>query len=127
MKSFRMTVVCLALLSVAANASIIYDYAGTVANGVNFDWRYDARLSADQKINDTIFPSFAVLFDFGPAGTIVGIPTYSAVVAGITPTTVLELSTSPQPVGTVSTDNPGLTNVRTNIGGSFNAAVETIL
>src|SRR5438046_10731799 len=105
MKSLWMTVVCLALLSGAANASIIYDYAGTVANGVNFDWRYDARLSADQKINDALAPSFAVLYDFGPAGTIVAVPTYSAVVAGIRPTTVLELVTRPHPVGPGPTRN----------------------
>src|SRR5437016_4617092 len=103
MKRLLTMVGCLALFSVCANASIIYNYTGTTVNGVNFDWGYDASLSADQKIDSTTFANFAVLFDFGTAAQIVGV-SYTGVQAGIAAATVLELI-SPQPVGTASTDS----------------------
>ena len=119
-KKLLATVTLLAASS--AQASIIYVLTSvTPAGGGSFDWRYSASLSADQRINTAISPSFAVIFDF------LGVTsaTTSNAVAGLTLNTFLENTTTPQPFAQTVPDSPTLQNIHTTITGSFTPTVLT--
>ena len=110
-----------ALLGCAsAHASIIYDFQNVTPVGANFDWKYIARLSADQKLVAGT-PMFAVVYDF--FGVLSA--STSNVVAGLTLNNFLENTTSPQPVFQNVADDPNQKNVHTTISGSFTPSVLT--
>lgn len=102
----------------SAHASIIYMFDSvTPIGGGSFDWEYTAQLSADQKIDTTLSPAYAVVYDFlGVTGA-----TTSDVVAGLTLDTFLEDTTSPQPFDQDVPDSPTIPNVVTTMTGSFEA------
>ncbi len=110
-----------------ASASIIYDFAGVTPLGLGvFQFKYDAKLSADQMINDTSPGAYAVLYDFG--GFIPGPGNYTVtnVAAGLTVTPFQELS-SVAPFLTAPPDNPGFWNLRADISGTFNSGAQAII
>src|ERR1017187_4738961 len=61
-KVFMLLAAALAVSGVA-NAGIIYNLTGVTPNGSNFDWKYNAQLSADQQLA-TGATDFAVVYDF---------------------------------------------------------------
>jgi len=100
-----------------ASASIIYNYQSTtlITSGPNtgdYDWQYIAQLSADEELSSSA-TDFAVVYDFQGAKS----ASYSSVFAGITPTTVIEDTTTPPHNQSVS-DSPTIENVVTNIAGT---------
>ena len=113
----------------SANASIIYQYTGTFASGANFEWRYDAQLSADQKVQPLngsggAANNFAVAYDFG--GVISA--TADNFATGITAVNnTLELITAPQPFAQAAPDSGTVLNVHSTIIGSSNTSVLTDL
>lgn len=107
------------LMSAMASASIIYDYQSTtlITSGPDagdFDWSYIAQLSADQQLSASA-TDFAVVYDFPGA---VSASTVN-LVAGLSESTVLQLTTLPQPANQSVSDNPTIENVNTTITGSF--------
>src|SRR5580704_5593013 len=115
----------MALIAVSsAHASCIYMFDSiTPLGGGSFDWKYTAQLSADQKIDTAMSPAYAVVYDFlGVTGAAT-----SDVVAGLTVTTFLEDTTSPQPFAQNVFDSPDIGNVHTTIAGSFEAEAPTDL
>jgi PEP-CTERM motif-containing protein len=118
MKQALMVLVCVLALVTGAHASMIYALVGggaTPLGGGNFQWEYSAQLSDDQKLDST---SFGVVYDF--PGFVSA--TSTALVGGITVSTVTELTTSPQPVNQSVGDSATLTNIRTNVTGTFDGA-----
>ena len=119
---FCATVVASFLACGPAGASIIYNFqtvtAGTGANTGLFDWTYIATLSPDQKLGPTTSTGatatdFAVIFDFFGVTS----ASYTNILAGITPTTVLEF-TSTMASNQAVPDSATIRNVRTNIAGT---------
>ena len=100
-----------------ADASIIYNFEGVTPVGANFQYSYVAELSADQKINTALGRNFGVIYDF--AGLISA--TSTALVAGITVSTVTEATTVPQPTFQAVPDSASILNIRTEMSGSFDS------
>ena len=98
-----------------ADASIIYNFEGVTPSGSNFQYSYLAELSADQKVATSIGRNFGVIYDF--AGLISA--TSTALVAGITVSTVTEATTVPQPTFQAVPDSASFMNIRTEMTGSF--------
>ena len=113
----------------SANASLIYQFQSVTASGANFDWKYIAQLSADQKVAPTngsggATNNFAVVYDF--AGVISA--SASNFAAGITAVNnTLELITAPQPFAQAAPDSGTVLNVHSTIIGSSNTSVLTDL
>ena len=107
-----------AAITGSSEASIIYNFEGvtTISPGV-FQFSYLAQLAADQKVNSAVGPNFGVLYDF--AGLIPGSFTSTPLVAGITLTSLVQNLTVPQPTFEVAPDDPNVSNLRTDITGSF--------
>ena len=101
-----------------AEASIIYNFEGVTPVGSNFQYSYLAQLSADQKIDTSLGRNFGVIYDF--AGLISAQSV--ALVAGITVNTVVEATTVPQPTFQAVADSAAVSNIRTEMSGSFNSA-----
>ena len=119
--ALKLTVLVLILVAAVAGsseASVIYNFEGvtTVSPGI-FQFSYVAQLSADEKINSAVGPNFGVLYDF--AGLIPGSFTSTALVPGISVTSVAENLTAPQPTFQAAPDDPAVPNLRTNITGTF--------
>jgi hypothetical protein len=119
------------LLSVsAADAAIIYNIVGAPstpglcgASPTCFTYTYEAKLQPDQRINPGIGPNYGVMYDFLGFFSIVS--TTSAV--GLTVSSVTE-ATSVAPVFTAPPDNPGVTNIRTNVtAGVLTVAAPTTI
>ena len=102
-----------------AEASIIYDFQGVTPVGSNFMYTYVAELSADQKIQTSLGRNFGVIYDV--AGLISA--TSTALVGGISVSTVTELTTVPQPTFQAVPDSGSVMNVRTEITGTFDSPV----
>ena len=119
--ALKLTALVLILIAVVtgnSEASVIYNFEGitTVSPGI-FQFSYVAQLSADEKINSAIGPNFGVLYDF--AGLIPGSFTSTALVPGITVSSVVENFTAPQPTFQAAPDDPTVPNLRTDISGTF--------
>ena len=103
-----------------AEASIIYDFQGVTPVGSNFMYTYVAELSADQKIQTSLGRNFGVIYDV--AGLISA--TSTALVGGISVSTVTELTTVPQPTFQAVPDSGSVMNVRTEITGTFDFPIQ---
>src|ERR1039458_3654731 len=115
-KVFMLLAAALAVSGVA-NAGIIYNLTGVTANGANFDWKYNAQLSADQQLA-TGAADFAVVYDFL---NVLG-ASVSNVASGLTIATsdvILENLTSPQPTLQNVPDSASFENVRVVIHGAL--------
>ena len=103
-----------------ANAGIIYNFTGVTASGSNFDWKYIAQLSADQQLGSidntgATATDFAVVYDF--LGVVSA--STSSVATGLTLSTFLEATTTPQPHLQSVPDSASYMNVHTTITGSL--------
>jgi hypothetical protein len=108
------------MVSGLANAGIIYNFTSVTASGSNFDWKYVAQLSADQQLGPldntpATATDFAVVYDF--LGVLSA--STSSVASGLTLSTFLEATTSPQPHLQNVPDLVGLMNVHTTITGTL--------
>jgi len=103
-----------------AEASIIYDFQSVTPVGSNFMYTYMAGLSADQKIQTSLGRNFGVIYDV--AGLISA--TSTALVGGISVSTVTELTTVPQPTFQAVPDSGSVMNVRTEITGTFDFPIQ---
>jgi hypothetical protein len=111
----------LAAAAVPSQASIIYQFVSALGiGGGNFDWKYDAELSPDQRIDNTTFSNYAVIYDFLGATSAVT----SNVQAGLTLTTTIQ-GVTPEPFAQADPDSSGIPNVRTDILGAFTGTVLT--
>jgi hypothetical protein len=113
------------LLSGVANASIIYNLTGVTANGSNFDWKYNAQLSADQQLA-TSATDFAVVYDFLNVIS----ASVSSVASGLTINTsdvIIENLTSPQALLQNVPDSASFQNVRVVIHGTLIPTALTVM
>ncbi len=106
----------------SASASIIYEFQSVTPSGSNFDWKYNARLSADQKLTASA-TDFAVVYDF--LGLVSA--TTTNLVAGLSESTTIEALTTPQPVFQGVPDSASQGNVRTTISGTYTPSVNTVI
>ena len=111
------------LAALPAQGSIIYLFQSVTPVGSSFDWKYTAQLAADQKINTSMSPAFAVIFDFLGATS----ATTSNVVAGLTLSTTLENTTATQAFSQNVADSASTPNVRTTLTGTFSAPTNSAL
>ena len=113
------------LLSGVANASIIYNLTGVTVNGSNFDWKYNAQLSADQQLA-TSATDFAVVYDFLNVIS----ASVSSVASGLTINTsdvIVENLTSPQPTLQNVPDSASFQNIRVMIHGTLIPTALTVI
>ena len=113
------------MLSGVANAGIIYNLTGVTPNGSNFDWKYNAQLSADQQLA-TSATDFAVVYDFL---NVLG-ASVSNVASGLTIATsdvILENLTSTQPTLQNVPDSASFQNVRVVIHGTLIPTALTVI
>jgi hypothetical protein len=124
MKKFVLAGMLVFGFATASNASIIYqfDAVTTIVPGSVFEFKYDAFLSPDQKIDSVFGRNFGVIYDVG--GFISS--SVANVAAGIAAVNTNELTTT-SAFNQNPFDNPLATNVRTELTGSFNAGVSTMI
>jgi hypothetical protein len=108
------------LAALPSEASIIYQFVGVTPSGPNFDWQYNAELSPDQRIDNTTFSNYAVIYDFLGAVS----ASTSNVQAGLTLNTAVQGLTA-EPFAQADPDNPLIPNIRTDILGAFTGTVLT--
>lgn len=107
------------MMSGVASASIIYAYQSTtlITTGPfvgDYDWSYIAQLSSDQQLSSSA-TDFAVVYDFMGAVS----ANTTNIASGLSESTVLQLTTSPQPFGQAAPDSPSLENINTTISGTL--------
>ena len=115
-KVFMLVAAALAVSGIA-NAGIIYNLTGVTPNGSNFDWTYNAQLSADQQLAAGA-TDFGVVYDFLNVIS----ASVSGVHAGLTinPSDIIvENLTSPQPLLQNVPDSASFQNVRVMIHGTL--------
>ena len=113
------------MLSGVANAGIIYNLTGVTPNGSNFDWTYNAQLSADQQLAASA-TDFGVVYDFLSVIS----ASVSNVASGLTINTsdvILENLTSPQPALQNVPDSASFENVRVMIHGTLVPTTLTVI